>query len=324
MNVPPLGVPDLAEIRKTADRIRPHVHRTPVMTCSAINGMVGADLFFKCENLQKVGAFKFRGATNAVLMLDDKAAPRGVATVSSGNHAAGLSLAARARGIPAYVVMPDNSARVKIDAVAGYGAHIIFCAPTMEAREQAVADLVERTGATLVHPYNDYRIIAGQATATLELIEDTPGLDVVMTPIGGGGLTSGASLVVHYCSPSTKMIAAEPEGANDAFRSFHSGRIVPSENPTTIADGLRSSLGEKTFPIIQEFVDDIVTVSEDGIVRAMRTIWERMKIIVEPSAAVPLGALLEGRVPVSGKRVGIILSGGNVDLEQLPWLAKGA
>jgi threonine dehydratase len=317
-----LSIPDLTEIRETARRIEPYIHRTPVLTCRTISEMVRADLFFKCENLQKVGAFKIRGATNAVLMLDDEVAPRGVATVSSGNHGAALALAAHRRGIQAYVVMPENSAQVKKDAVAGYGAQIVFCAPTMEAREKTLAEVVERTGATLIHPYNDYRIIAGQATATLELIEDVPGLDIVMTPIGGGGLTSGAALVVHYMASATKMIAAEPQGANDAYRSFHDGRLIPSEHPLTIADGLRSSLGDKTFPLIQEFVDDIVTVKEEGIVRAMRTIWERMKIIVEPSAAVPLGALLENSLDVTGKRVGIILSGGNVDLDELPWMNR--
>jgi threonine dehydratase len=323
VTVPAGTVPGLTAIREAADRIRPYIHRTPVLTCSTVNGMLGAELFFKCENFQKIGAFKIRGATNAVLALDPAAASRGVATVSSGNHAAALALTARTTGIPAYVVMPENSARVKIDAVSGYGAKIVFCAPTMEARERTLAEVVERTGAVLIHPYNDYRIIAGQATATLELIEEVSHLDVVMTPIGGGGLTSGAALAVHYLAPSAKMIAAEPEGANDAYRSFQSGQLVPSEHPDTIADGLRSSLGDKTFPIISRLVDDIVCVTEDGIRSAMRMIWERMKIIVEPSAAVPLGALLEQRLSVTGKRVGIILSGGNVDLERLPWTPAG-
>jgi threonine dehydratase len=316
-------VPTLDEIRQAADRIRPYIHRTDVLTCSAIDEMVGAELYFKCENFQKVGAFKIRGATNAVFSLDRKEVARGVATHSSGNHAAALALAARSRGVKAYVVMPDNAPQVKKDAVAGYGAEIFLCAPALRAREQKLAEVIDRTGAAAIHPYNDFLIIAGQATAALELLEDVSDLDVVMTPIGGGGLTSGTALSVRYICPGTKVIAAEPEGADDAYRSFRAGRLIPSENPKTVADGLLTSLGGKTFGIVREFVDDIVTVSEDGIIQAMRCIWERMKVIVEPSAAVPLGALLTRRLDVSGKRVGIILSGGNVDLDRLPWLIQG-
>ena len=316
------NTPTLEKIREAADRIKPHIHRTPVLTCKAISAMVGADVFFKCENFQKAGAFKFRGATNAVFSLAEEEAFRGVGTHSSGNHAAALALAARTRGVKAYVVMPQNAPQVKKDAVAGYGAEITFCTPTLAAREQTLAKVVEATGAAVVHPYNDYRVIAGQATAALELMEDVADLDVIMTPIGGGGLACGTALSVRYVQPNTKAIAAEPMGADDAYRSFRAGKLIPSENPRTIADGLLTSLGDKTFPIVWEFLDDIVTVSEEGIVEAMRCIWERMKIVVEPSAAVPLGALLTGRLDVASKRVGIILTGGTVDLGKLPWLTR--
>jgi len=312
--------PRLEQIRQAADRIRPYVHRTPVLTCRTINDMVGAEIFFKCENFQKAGAFKFRGATNTVFSLTEEEAANGVATHSSGNHAAALSLAARTRGVKAHVVMPRTAPQVKKDAVAGYGAEITFCEPTLTAREQTLEKVVEATGAAVVHPYNDYRIIAGQATAALELMEEAADLDVIMTPIGGGGLACGTALYVKYTNPKTRVIAAEPMGADDAYRSFQSGTLIPSENPKTIADGLLTSLGDKTFPIVTEYLDDIVTVSEEGIIEAMRCIWERMKIVVEPSAVVPLGALLTNRLDAAGKRIGIILSGGNVDLNKPPWL----
>lgn len=308
------------EIRQASERIRPYIHRTPVLTCKTIDKMLGGEIYFKCENFQKAGAFKFRGATNAVFSLSEKEASAGVGTHSSGNHAAALALAARTRGVKAYVVMPQNAPAVKQKAVAGYGAEIRFCRPTLEAREETLAKVVEQTGAAIVHPYNDYRVIAGQATAAIELIEDVSDLDIIMAPIGGGGLACGTALSVKYLSPRTKVIATEPMGADDAYRSFRSGKLVPSENPKTIADGLLTSLGDKTFPIVTEYLDDIVTVSEEGIIEAMRCIWERMKIIVEPSAAVPLGAMLTHRLDVSDKRIGIILSGGNVDLDKLPWL----
>ncbi|MFH1242851.1 MAG: pyridoxal-phosphate dependent enzyme [Pseudomonadota bacterium] len=314
------GIPTIDEIRNAADRIRPYIHRTPVLTCDGINRMVGGEIYFKCENFQKVGAFKIRGATNAVFSLSDREASRGVATHSSGNHAAALALAARLRGIPAYVVMPENAPEVKKAAVAAYGAEITFSAPSLQAREECLARIVDRTGAGFIPPYNDYRVIAGQGTAVLELLEGVSRLDMVMTPIGGGGLTSGTALAIHGLSPESRMIAVEPEGADDAHRSFQAKRLIPSENPNTIADGLLTSLGDKTFQIVMDYVDDIVTVSEEGIIRAMRTIWERMKIVIEPSAAVPLGAILTHRFSVVGKRVGIILSGGNVDLDKLPWL----
>ena len=281
--------------------------------------MSDAELFFKCENFQKVGAFKIRGATNAVFILENQEAIKGVATHSSGNHAAALALAAHWRGIKAYVVMPNNAPQIKRAAVADYGAEVILCQPTLKAREERLAEVVDHTGATFIHPYNDYRVIAGQGTAALELCEEIPNLDIMMTPVGGGGLLSGTAITVSAISPKTQIIAAEPERADDAYRSFYAGRIIPSVNPDTIADGLLTSLGSLTFPIIKNYVNDIVTVTEEAIVHAMRTIWERMKIIVEPSAAVPLGAILTKRIPVSGKRIGIILSGGNVDLANLPW-----
>jgi threonine dehydratase len=312
--------PTIKDVREASARIQPFVHRTPILTCSSLSEMCDAEIFFKCENFQKVGAFKIRGATNAVFSLGRKEATKGVATHSSGNHAAALALAARWRGTRAYVVMPENAPQVKRDAVAHYGAEIVFCKPTLEAREEALAKLVNRTGAAFVHPYNDHRVISGQGTAALELCEEITILDIVMAPVGGGGLLSGTAIAVSALAPKTHVVAAEPEKADDAFRSFRAGKIIPADNPQTIADGLRTSLGDLTFPIIKRHVKDIVTVSEEGIAAAMRTIWERMKIIVEPSAAVPLGALLTRRPEFSGKRIGVILSGGNVDLAHLPWM----
>jgi threonine dehydratase len=311
--------PTLKDIRQAAERIAPFVHRTPVLTCSTLDRMCDAELFFKCENMQKVGAFKIRGATNATFSLADEQVARGVATHSSGNHAAAVAQAARWRGVQAYVVMPENAPGVKVDAVAGYGAEIVFCEPTLAAREGGLAQVIERTGAAFIHPYNDYRVIAGQGTAALELCEEIPDLDVVITPVGGGGLLSGTALTVAAIAPQADVIAAEPQGADDAYRSLQAGQIIPSVNPDTIADGLLTSLGDLTFPIIREYVREIVTVSEADIAQAMRHIWERMKIVVEPSAAVPLGALLNRRPRFAGKRIGIILSGGNVDLTRLPW-----
>jgi len=307
------------QLHEAAERIRPFVHRTPVLTCGTIDRLLGATVFFKCENFQKVGAFKYRGATNAVRSLDPMLAARGVATHSSGNHAAALALAAALRGIPAHIVMPDNAPAIKKAAVAGYGARITWCAPTLAAREETLAAVREDTGATEVHPYNDVRIIAGQATAARELFEDVPDLDVVMTPVGGGGLLSGTALSAHYLSPGTAVIAAEPAGADDAYRSFHAGHIIPSVAPRTIADGLLTSLGENTFAVIRDHVRDILVVDDAHIIEAMRLVWERMKIVIEPSAAVPLAALLAGAMDCGGKRIGIIFSGGNCDLERLPW-----
>lgn len=312
-------LPTISDIRQAAERITPYCHRTPVLTCRAMNDISGAELFFKCENFQKVGAFKFRGACNAVFSLSREDAEKGVATHSSGNHAAALALAARLRGISAFVVMPENSPEIKKIAVAGYGANITFCQPTLADREATLARVVEATGATVIHPYNDYCVIAGQATAALELCEEVSDLDIVIAPVGGGGLISGTALAVAAIAPRTAVIAAEPAQADDAYRSMQTGTIQPSLNPQTIADGLRTSLGDKTFPIIRQHVTEIMTVSEAMIVQAMRLMWERMKIIVEPSSAVPLGALLSQPSKISGKRIGVIISGGNVDLAKLPW-----
>ena len=309
----------LDDIRNAAQRIQPYIHRTPVLTSESLDTKVGARVFLKCENLQKVGAFKFRGACNAVFSLTDEEAERGVCTHSSGNHAQALALAARMRGIPAYIVMPNNAPSVKKNAVAGYGGQITFCAPTLEAREATLTRIYEKTGANVVHPYNDARVIAGQGTAALELLEEVPDLDVVIAPVGGGGLLSGTSIAATETKKGIRVIAGEPEMADDAYRSIKSGRIVPAEMPRTIADGLLTSLGSLTFPIVQERVEQIVTVSEQGIVDAMKFVWERVKIIIEPSAAVPVAVLWEKKIVLSRLSVGVILSGGNVDLEKLPW-----
>jgi len=313
--------PTLADVQTAAARIKPYIHRTPVLTCTSLNDLVGAALFCKCENFQKVGAFKFRGACNAVFALSDQEARHGVATHSSGNHAAAVALAARLRGVPAHIVMPDNAPTVKKAAVVGYGGSIVYCAPTLAAREATLTRVVHETGATFIHPYNDARVIAGQGTAALELLSDVADLDVIMAPVGGGGLLSGTAIVTAALSPPTQVIAAEPEAADDAYRSLQAGTILPANDPRTVADGLRTSLGELTFAIIQQHVQQIVTVSEEAIVSAMRYVWERMKIVIEPSAAVPVGALLAKKIDLTGKRIGVILSGGNVSLDQLPWLS---
>lgn len=307
------------DIRDAAGRIGPFVHRTPVVTSRSLDAVTGAELFFKCENLQKGGAFKIRGATNAVFSLTEEEAARGVATHSSGNHAAALALAALWRGITAHVVMPEGSSPVKRKAVLEYRAHVVSCQPTVEAREKGLSELVERTGAVVVHPYNDYRVMAGQGTAAMELCEEVPRLDMILVPVGGGGLLAGTCIAVSAVSPATSVMGAEPEVADDARRSLLAGKIMPSTYPVTIADGLRTSLGDLTFPIIQRHVKEILTASEASIAHAMRMIWERMKIVVEPSAAVPLAAVMGNPGVFSGRRVGIILSGGNVDLERLPW-----
>ena len=311
--------PGIDAIRDAAERIRPYIHRTPVMACEALSEMTGAEIFFKCENFQKVGAFKFRGAVNTVFSLSEDEIKRGVTTHSSGNHAQALALAARERGVKACIVMPENAPRVKVEAVRGYGGDIIFCEPTLEAREKTVEAVKAKTGAAFVHPYNDYRVIAGQGTCAMELLDEIGDLDVVMAPVGGGGLISGTAIATSALSPETKIVAAEPSGADDAYRSVREGRRLPSVNPQTIADGLRTSLGDLTFPIIRECVHEIVTVAEKSIIDSMRHIWERMKIIVEPSGVVPFGAVLEKSAQFKGRRIGIILSGGNVDLDRLPW-----
>src|SRR5438552_9813250 len=311
---------DFAAIRAAHRRIRPHIHRTPVLTSSRLNDASGACLFFKCENFQKGGAFKARGATNAVFSLDDTAARRGVATHSSGNHGAALARAAKLRGIPAHIVMPLNSAKVKVRAVESYGARIVFCEPTEAAREAACADVIAKTGATLIHSFENKDVIAGQGTAAVELLEDVPDLDLVMCPVGGGGLLSGTAVAAKSMRPNVKVIAAEPENADDAAQSFREGRLIRTEKKFTIADGLRTNVGAPNFSIIQRHVNDIVTVSEEAIITGMRTIWETMKIIIEPSAAVPYAAIVESKLDIAGKRVGIILTGGNVDLDALPWM----
>lgn len=314
-----MNEPTFDDITGAAERIRPYVHRTPVMTSASIDRLAGATLFFKCESFQKAGAFKARGATNAVFSLSGEAAAAGVATHSSGNHAAALALAAGRRGIKAYVVMPANAPEVKKRAVAGYGAEVIFCEPTLAAREAGLAQVVARTGAAVVHPYDDLRVIAGQGTAALELMQDVPDLDVVIAPVGGGGLMSGTALAVHALAPAVRIFGAEPALADDARRSLAAGHIIPSTYPDTVADGLRTSLGALTFPILSRHLEGILTADEAQIVAAMRLIWEKMKIVVEPSGAVPLAALLAAEGNLRGRRVGLILSGGNVDLDRLPW-----
>ncbi len=313
---------NLDTIRAAHERIRPYIHRTPVLTNSWLNDACRASLFFKCENFQKVGAFKARGATNAVFALDDETARRGVATHSSGNHGAAVARAAKLRGIPAHIVMPSNSARVKIRAVEGYSAQVVFCEPTEESREIKCAEAISQTGATLIHSFENEHVIAGQGTAAMELLEDNPDLDVIMCPVGGGGLLSGTAIAAKSMRPQIKVIAVEPENADDAAQSFRAGRRLVTEKKFTIADGLRTNIGEPNFAIIQQYVDDIVTVSEEAIVSAMRTIWETMKIVIEPSAAVPYAAIAERIIDVEGKRVGIILTGGNVDLDALPWSCR--
>ncbi len=313
------SIPIFDDILHAAERIRPHVHRTPVLTCGNLNLLTGAELFFKCENFQKVGAFKFRGACNAIFSLSDAELKQGVTTHSSGNHAAALALAARKCGARAYIVMPRNAPAVKKAAVESYGAEIIYCEPTLQARETTLAEVQKETGAIFIHPYNNAKVIAGQGTAALELLDDIPDLDFIITPVGGGGLLSGTAITTSHLAAGTKVVAAEPANADDAYQSFLQGKIVLQTNPKTIADGLRTSLGELTFAIIQKYVHQIVTVSEEAIIQAMKLTWERMKIIIEPSSAVPLGALLEKKWAVKNKRIGIILSGGNVDLTKLPW-----
>ncbi len=315
--LPRVGIDD---IRAAAERIRPYAHRTPILTSSTMDALTGARVFFKCENFQRVGAFKFRGACNAVYSLDDATAARGVATHSSGNHAQALALAARIRGIAACIVMPRDAPRVKVDAVRGYGARIVFAGAAPEDREKTLQEVVSETGAEFVHPSDDLRVIAGQGTASLEIFEDLPDLDIIITPVGGGGLLSGTALAARALSPSTRVIGAEPAAADDAWRSFTTGTLHKSGNPHTIADGLRTSLGPHTFPIVRACVDRIVTASEESIAAAMRLVWERMKVVIEPSAAVALAVLLDGSLEAKGKRVAIVFSGGNVDLDSLPWM----
>lgn len=312
--------PDQDAIHSAALRIEPYIHFTPVLRSAQFDSMSEGHLFFKCENFQKAGAFKSRGAMNAILSLDQKSLLKGVATHSSGNHAQALARAAMIMKTKAYIVMPETAPQVKVDAVKAYGGIITFCKPTLEDREKTLSSLVQQTGAHVIHPYNDYRVITGQATACKEMLSQTPHLDLVLCPVGGGGLLSGTALSLQYFSPATKLVACEPQGADDAYRSFKSGYFQPSIKPDTIADGLLTSLGDLTYPIIKQYVSDIVTVDDMEIIKAMKLIWERMKIVIEPSSAVPLAAVLSGKINVKGLNVGIILSGGNIDLNKIPWL----
>ncbi|WP_020595679.1 threonine ammonia-lyase [Spirosoma panaciterrae] len=312
------------------DRIRPYIHRTPVLTNQTINDLAGASLFFKCENFQKIGAFKARGGLNAILQVVQHQEGQAITTHSSGNHAQAVAFAARQVGLPAYIVMPRTAPKVKKEAVLGYGAEVIECEPTLEAREAGVREVMERTGAVLVHPFDDDRVIAGQATATKELIEDAGmekygsehqaiPFDTILAPVGGGGLLSGTALATHYLSPGTRVIAAEPEGAADAVLSFRTGRVEKAPFINTIADGLMTTLSERTLAIIRTHVADVLTVSDAEISGAMRLVWERMKIVIEPSSAVPLAAVLKHKDQFAGQKIGIIITGGNVDLGKLPF-----
>jgi threonine dehydratase len=312
-----MKIPDIDYIKQSYNIIKPFIHRTPVMSSVNINRITDCDILFKCENLQKVGAFKYRGATNAVQRLSDNDAKNGVATHSSGNHAQALALAAKVRGINATIVMPENSPKVKINAVCDYGADIVFCKPTLEARESTLKNIIDDIKCVEIHPYQNFNVIAGQATAALELTEDIPQPDIVMTPVGGGGLLSGTAISVKSLWKGTKVIAAEPRGASDAYKSFVTGKLTPSVNPDTICDGLLTSLGEINFHIIRNFVDEIVLVSDDYIKKAMQLIYERMKIVVEPSGAITLGAMLEYPEKFDGMKIAAIISGGNIDLKKL-------
>jgi threonine dehydratase len=317
------ALPEFSAIRAAQLRIAAHVHRTPVLTCGALDAEAGAHLFFKCENFQKVGAFKARGASNAVFSMSDAEAMRGVVTHSSGNHGAALAYAAARRGIPAWVVMPDNASRVKQDNVRRYGATVRLCVPTVAAREALCAEVQSMTGATLIHPFDDERVIAGQGTAALELLEAIPDLDAIVAPVGGGGLLSGTAIAAKAIRPEATIHGAEPVNADDAARSFSSGRVEPVSATVTIADGLRTTLSPRTLGALRANVASIGLASEEGIVRAMRMTWERMKIVIEPSSAVPLACLLENTLDLRGRRVGIIVSGGNVGLDRLPWQDGG-
>ena len=313
-------IPSFEDVKVAHERIRPHIHRTPVLTSTFINAMAGAELFFKSENFQKAAAFKVRGASNAVFDLDEETARKGVATHSSGNHALSLSYAAGRRGIPCHVVMPRTAPQAKKDAVRGYGGQITECEPSTSSREAAFAKVQEETGADFVHPYNDPRVIAGQATCSLELTQQVEGLDAVIAPIGGGGMISGTCLTLSNVAPRIAIYAAEPEQADDAYRSFKAGHIIADDAPVTVADGLKVPLTELTWHFVSRHVTDILTASEGEIVDAMRLIWGRMKIVIEPSSAVPLACILKNPETFRGRRVGVIVTGGNVDLDKLPWL----
>jgi threonine dehydratase len=312
-------IPSLEDIKLVHERIKPFIHLTPVLSSTSINKLAGCEIFFKCENFQKIGAFKARGGMNAVLSLTKEEQKKGITTHSSGNHAQAIALAAKTVGTKAYIVMPSNAPDIKKNGVKALDGEIIECEPTLEARESTVQQVIERTGATFIHPFNNYDVIAGQATATVELIAEVPNLEVIMAPVGGGGLLSGTALAAHYLLPNAEVIAGEPEGAADAILSFKSGKIEKAPYIKTIADGLMTNLGDKTLEIIRMYVTDIIVVSDDEIISAMKLIWERLKIVIEPSCAVPLASLLKQKERFAGKKVGIILTGGNVDLGKLPF-----
>jgi threonine dehydratase len=314
-----MRIPGLADIEAAYSRISQYVHHTPVLTSVQLNELFDCELYFKCENFQKVGAFKFRGAMNAVLSLTSEDKKRGVVTHSSGNHAAALALAARMNGIKAYIVMPESAPEVKKNAVAGYGADITFCKPTLEAREETTKHIMAKTGATLVHPYDNFNVICGQGTAALELLEEKKDLDTIIAPVGGGGLMSGTSTYVKGKNKNIEVIGAEPVNANDAFISFTTGVLTPSNNPQTCADGLLTSLSELTFSIVKNNVDCIYTVKEESIISCMLLVWERMKIIIEPSSATVLAVVKENQKIFAGRKIGLIVSGGNVDFRKLPF-----
>jgi len=313
---------EFKDIQAASERLQNLIHRTPVLTSTQLSQWAGAELYLKCENLQRVGAFKFRGASNAVAQLTAEELVRGVCTHSSGNHAQALALAARQRDIPAYIIMPTSAPKVKRDAVLGYGATVIDCEPTLEARETTAAEAVRTYGATFIHPYDHPHIIAGQGTAALELLQDHPQLDAIIAPIGGGGLMSGTAIAAHGLNPSIRVFGAEPCGADDAYRSFESGKLIPQTSPNTICDGLLTSLGDITWPIIQRHLEKVLTVDDKETIAAMRMIWTRTKTIIEPSCATPVAAIKRygKELGLEGKKVGVILSGGNIDLDALPWV----
>lgn len=316
----PISVPSYQDSLDAHARITPHIHRTPILTSRFLNELVGGEMFFKCENFQKAGAFKVRGACNAVFGLSDAEAARGVCTHSSGNHALSLSYAAERRGIPCHVVMPHSAPQAKKDAVRGYGGIITECEPSTTSREAVFAEVQAKTGGNFVHPYNDPRVIAGQATCSRELIEDVLNLDAVVAPIGGGGMISGTCLTLSNIAPEIKIYAAEPDQSDDAARSFRAGHIIADDAPQTIADGLKVPLKDLTWHFVKSHVTDILTASEDEIVSAMKLTWARMKIVIEPSCAVPLAVILKNKHLFAGKRTGVIITGGNVDLDRLPWM----
>ncbi|MBN2480693.1 MAG: pyridoxal-phosphate dependent enzyme [Bacteroidales bacterium] len=317
-----MNIPKYQNIQEAHDRIRMHIHRTPVLSSTGVNAIAGSTLYFKCENFQKTEAFKYRGATNAVILLTESVASRGVATHSSGNHAAALARASQIRNIPCFIVMPRTAPKNKITAVRSYGAIITFCEPTLDDREKTLEKIINLTDATFIHPYDNFNVICGQGTAAKELLEDHPDIEALFVPVGGGGILSGSAISIKALNHHIKVYGCEPDNADDAYQSFKKGRIIPSVNPVTIADGLLTSLSELTFEIIRNHVDEILTVSDDDILSAMKIIWERMKIIIEPSAAVGIAAVMKNPHLVHGKKAGVILTGGNADLSNLPFAEK--